>query len=65
MDKKWYIVKMSAEDSSVTYVELTDAEYAIVSKFVDHVQNDTYGYCGSIWISPKGYNSIEEAQTHA
>lgn len=65
MEKKWYIVHMSAEEGSTTYVELTDAEYAIISNFVNHVQENTYGYCGSITISPIGYKTIEEAQEHA
>ena len=65
MDKKWYIVHMSAEECSTTYVELTDEEYAIIFKFVNHVQENTYGYCGNITISDVGYASQEEAQKHA
>ena len=65
MDKKWYIVHMSAEEGSTTYVELTNEEYKIVSKFVNHVQENTYGYCGNITISDVGYDTIEEAQKRA
>ena len=61
MEKKWYRITKSAEDVSYTYVELTDAEYKVLSRVLNEVEDNSDKWCGSITIS-EGYETIEEAQ---
>lgn len=60
-DKKWYIVRMRAEDDAFTTLELTDAEYNIISKFVNEVADNCTRYSGVISIS-EGFETLEEVQ---
>lgn len=63
MEKKWYVVRMSAEDDAFATIELTDAEFEIISKFVNEVADNCTRYSGIISIS-KGFETLKEAQKY-
>ncbi len=58
---KFYIASQSAEDSHVQIVELTEAEHAAVSKFLNMINDNDSQYCGRTAISETGYDSYEDA----
>ena len=62
-NKKWYIARMSAEDDAFATIELTDAEFDIISKFVNEMAANCTRYSGYISISD-GFETLEEAQKH-
>ncbi len=62
---KWYLKNLSAEDDETSVIYLTDAEYKAVCKFLNNAEYVAGGgWCGSCFISNRGFATKEEAIAH-
>lgn len=63
-NKKFYILSSIGEESAYSFVELTDAEYAVLKKVFKESYNNTVvseSYSGSTGLFDKGFDTKEEA----
>lgn len=66
MTRKWYVAGTCAEGRSGFIVELSNAEFKAVQKFVDASGDNLVfdgGWSGSFWIDPTPYDTKEEANS--